>query len=432
MKKHIFTSLLSLFVIVGFTSFINPHTVSAQPVEWEEFDIPDYYNTIAYGGGVYVVVGEGIPMYSSNGKDWKPSETEIPATLSSIAYGDNKFVAVGVDESWENPAVYLSTDGGVTWVQPNQPLPPKEIGYQRAQLSRVAYIYDNKNSKGVFVAVGGNDPQGISDPNLPYIVYSFDGNIWVSSATTPGVGSAKTLAVGYDDSENVVFLSTLSTSFGSDFFQSNIIMSTDNGVNWNYPDNITGLDDFQGKSMSYLNGKFLLGGSIYDEDENAYIIYVMSSSDGLHWEQHRVGFTPLAFAGAFDFAYGNSSYLSLGGIPIYSYDGQQWEFFTPSFNKSTNSGVYPMQLIYAEDSFVLLGDSENGESSTIAFPKISETVSSLSKPSSIFGTRFCSAGVTTFCRPQNGFVNNNPLVNIYTELLGLYQQLLSAMQGQNS
>ncbi|MDD3694240.1 MAG: hypothetical protein PHC89_02510 [Candidatus Pacebacteria bacterium] len=55
-----------------------------------------------------------------------------------------------------------------------------------------------------------------------------------------------------------------------------------------------------------------------------------------------------------------------------------------------------------------------------------------SKSSSIFGTRFCSAGVTTFCRPQNGFTNNNPLISVYTELLGLYQQLLSAMQGQNS
>ncbi|MDD3694045.1 MAG: hypothetical protein PHC89_01475 [Candidatus Pacebacteria bacterium] len=57
---------------------------------------------------------------------------------------------------------------------------------------------------------------------------------------------------------------------------------------------------------------------------------------------------------------------------------------------------------------------------------------SSSSISNIFGTRFCSAGVTTFCRPQNGFTNNNPLISIYTELLGLYQQLLSALQNENS
>lgn len=148
MNKHIFTSLLSLFVIVGFTSFINPHTVSAQPIEWEEFDLsPDNYNSIAYGNGVYVVVGYEAPMYSSDGKNWYPTHlSSLKVVLLSVVYGDGKFVAVGNSNntSISNPVAYTSTDG-VIWSLSFEALPPKvNTG---AGLKKVSYVYDNINEK---------------------------------------------------------------------------------------------------------------------------------------------------------------------------------------------------------------------------------------------------------------------------------------------
>ncbi|MDD3694320.1 MAG: hypothetical protein PHC89_02925 [Candidatus Pacebacteria bacterium] len=47
---------------------------------------------------------------------------------------------------------------------------------------------------------------------------------------------------------------------------------------------------------------------------------------------------------------------------------------------------------------------------------------------SFLGTRFCSPEVTTFCRPRLGMVSNNIIINIYVELVNLYQQLLSVTQ----
>lgn len=47
---------------------------------------------------------------------------------------------------------------------------------------------------------------------------------------------------------------------------------------------------------------------------------------------------------------------------------------------------------------------------------------------SFLGTRFCSPEVTTFCRPRLGMVSNNIIINIYVELISLYQQLLSTAQ----
>ncbi|MDD3693808.1 MAG: hypothetical protein PHC89_00200 [Candidatus Pacebacteria bacterium] len=438
MNKYIFTSLLSLFVIVGFISFINPHTASAQPLEWEEFDLsPNEYNSIAYGNGVYVAVGSGTPMYSSDGKNWNMSILPNAASLSSVVYGDGKFVAVGRTGSPlmqnMNRIIYLSSDG-LSWDIASSI--PDKLNAQSNLLS-IFYMYDNLNAKDLFVAFGQDYSTGAGSTSLPYIVYSSDGDAWLRSTLPIGSdGSPSDAVVGYNENGELVLLSFVyGYGIGAPSYY---IMSIDGGATWVYPDSLTGLDDFQGLSMSYLNGKFFYVGHSYDDEEGKDLFSVRSSMNGLDWDKGSIEFPEEFLSGSRETsAYGDNTYLfflspSLGYTPpLYSPNGETWEFFTPSFDKS--SYVSPIQLIYAEDSFMLLGRNESG-GYVIAFPKSLNDSSEIpsSKSSSIFGTRFCTAGVTTFCRPQNGFTNNNPLVNIYTELLGLYQQLLNTIQNENS
>ncbi|MDD3693786.1 MAG: hypothetical protein PHC89_00065 [Candidatus Pacebacteria bacterium] len=135
--------------------------------------------------------------------------------------------------------------------------------------------------------------------------------------------------------------------------------------------------------------------------------------------------------------YGNNTFVAVGynyntykGMIMTSSDGTTWSgpFADPSENN-----IYWGSVTYGNNTFVAVGYNGGTGKGMTMYSLNNEIVdSSVSKHSSIFGTRFCSDTVTTFCRPKSGFINNIPLISIYTELLGLYQQLLSAMQGGNS
>ncbi len=432
-------SLLSLFVIVGFTSFINPHTASAQPVEWSESLIfpddswPSSFSSIAYGDEMYVLVGGGQIAYSSDAVNWE--STGIIGNLSWVSYGDGKFVAVG-KRSNDLPLVYTSSDGE-NWNSYDQntsetSLP--EITKTYGELSKVSYVYDTSNDRGLFVAVGIERNMMIGTEE-PYIIYSNDGVHWSKGEVEDNpLGVSSHLAAGYDQNGDVLLISLLSTR--EDMMSPIIfepLLSQDGGAHWFIPDETTGFNTIEGLEghlrgqMEYLNGEFIIGGDHQ----------IFTSKNGTDWIAKMVSgdasFAPRSIT------YGDGLYIGVGymqdsewnEVLTYSFGGEVWEYLIPTLG--TSDYMNASQIIYADGQFVILGDA-NGSyyNQSIFIFKNSEESSTSSKSSSIFGTRFCSAGVTTFCRPQNGFINNNPLVNIYTELLGLYQQLLSAMQGQEN
>lgn len=70
---------------------------------------------IAYGGGVYVAVGEnGTIRSSTDGITWLPRTSGTTNTLSSVAYGGGKFVAVGYLPNNGACSILTSPDG-TTW-----------------------------------------------------------------------------------------------------------------------------------------------------------------------------------------------------------------------------------------------------------------------------------------------------------------------------
>ncbi|MDE7242784.1 MAG: glycoside hydrolase [Oscillospiraceae bacterium] len=92
---------------------------------WTESALPtaSLWNSIAYGGGVFVAVcsvNSDLAAYSAdNGKTWALSHLPSVGRWCSIAYGNGAFVAIAQGTT-ENVA--YSIDGGKTWCQ-STPLP---------------------------------------------------------------------------------------------------------------------------------------------------------------------------------------------------------------------------------------------------------------------------------------------------------------------
>lgn len=72
---------------------------------------------VAYGGGVYVAVGEsGTIRRSLDGITWSAVTSGTTNDLSSVTYGGGKFVAVGFDPAGSGNGTVLTSTDGSTWV----------------------------------------------------------------------------------------------------------------------------------------------------------------------------------------------------------------------------------------------------------------------------------------------------------------------------
>jgi len=201
----------------------NAGTLAASPdgYKWELLNtgVETDLHGVAWGGGVYALVGDGGAIFTSpDGVRWTARESETSANLSAITYGTNAFVAVGADHT-----VLTSTNLGLTW----------RVAEGVTVQTLNAVIYD----EGLFVAAGESggivtSPDGLEwtvrhtggELNLRLLVYengtfiaygyvksvltSTDGLDWVSEsrsegrylrAVTTGTGLFSFAGVGIDD-----------------------------------------------------------------------------------------------------------------------------------------------------------------------------------------------------------------------------------------
>ncbi len=75
----------------------------------------------AAGNGVTVAVGRnGTVITSTDGIEWRTSQTGTEYGLMDVAWGNGLFVAVGGELGWEfNPGlgVILTSDDGINWIE---------------------------------------------------------------------------------------------------------------------------------------------------------------------------------------------------------------------------------------------------------------------------------------------------------------------------
>lgn len=185
-------------------------TSSDDGITWDQTFVDPSSNSgldgVAYGGGVYVAVGEKVTpiVYtSSDGLSWTGQDmTAFTNKVTySVAWNGSLFVAVGWDIG-SSPFVLTSPDG-VTWTQRTTPLDGTDI-----TLNCVRY------AAGLFVAVGYT-----SSGNFGIVMTSSNGTTWTDESSDfsgvevgfqgLGYASGTWVAVGSSASgDNKIFTST--------------------------------------------------------------------------------------------------------------------------------------------------------------------------------------------------------------------------------
>ena len=92
---------------------------ASKGMEWTAATLPSNkrWASVAYGGGVFVAVGNGTAAYSTDGGKTWTAATLLNEGWTSVAYGGGVFVAVASRDK----AAY-STDGGKTWTAATLPI----------------------------------------------------------------------------------------------------------------------------------------------------------------------------------------------------------------------------------------------------------------------------------------------------------------------
>lgn len=318
------------------------------------------WNSVAYGKGLFVAVGNGSVMYATVPTGTWSSATSIPGSWSSVAfgyynfgvpvfvavarnshyvmwatdptgtwsaaaspqtgvwnsstYGNSLFVAV----STQPPYVMWASDPTGTWLTATSP--------QTAGWNSVTY------GNGMFVAVG---------PASPYVMWATDPTGTWTTATGPQPGSWNSItyangvfvAVG----QGVVMVATdprgawkkalyvpqgpwLSVSYGNGLFvaveNGNTVMTaTDPAGTWSLVSSLSSTWN----SVTYANGLFVaVSASIFSGNG-----VVMTSPDGFNWISQTLGFT-----NGSSIVYGNGIYVAVSNLGFYgaaySYDGITW------------------------------------------------------------------------------------------------------------
>lgn len=226
-------------------------------VSQQVFVSPD---AVAYGGGKFVVTGNGDAGYSTdNGGTWTASSSFPNGQWANVCHGDGKFVAV---DSYRSKAMY-SSDGNV-WTEVS--IPGNHGWY--------GVTYGN----GKFVAVGDR-----------YVAYSADAISWLSlSVETPS---------------SVPFLRSI--AFGGGMFVAvdsagKTVHSVD-AQNWT---EVATPYSLNFKGIAYGNGKFIAVGS---EQYSGSTAVSVCSADAETWEAMTMPTSSIWSA----IAYGGGSFVAI-------------------------------------------------------------------------------------------------------------------------
>lgn len=283
--------------------------------------------SMAYGNGVYVVVGDRAISSSANGADWTPRHFSFYYSWSDVTYADGRFVAVGTGYKGTVRAVALS-DNGVDWQIHHVADLPRDAG------SIGSVIYAN----GRIYATGGSD-----------VLTSTDGLTWTGMTSYTILGQT----VGLQYGSGLFVLATTAEGKGH-------IYSSPDGAQWSLRHVVEGTL----YQLHFASGRF------YAETGTAQFI----SEDGMGWRLHETFYVDGIYTrGNFrQMAYGNGAYVAVsGGGRVYSSaDGLTWTLRVAEKTAGSTAAGLPTLfdrvwgLAFVNGQFVLTGDQGYGSTQT--------------------------------------------------------------------
>jgi hypothetical protein len=333
-------------------------------VENTAFGSKSGINSVVYGGGKFVAVGNNSEMaYSSDGITWTTvtntgfTKTNILGTLygiADIAYGGGKFVAVGGGNQ-----IAYSTDG-INWTSATSVfLPTDLVTSEGTTVNCIAY------GNGKFVAggwCGSTANMQNSDPHGAQLAYSTDGVTWTAiDASVFGFGGGSNLPYYSNYVNSIIFENGKFIAGGK-----GIIAYSADGINWTAAPNpfsvINGSQPVQIYDIAYGAGKYVAVG------QNRKMAYSANGTDWTEINSEGFGDSDLQIQ---SIAFGNGKFYAGAGYAKVrtSIDGTTWTSvsFSPIFDNGVANSVI-REFTYGAGKFIAVGAKQ--ETATSVSPII--------------------------------------------------------------
>lgn len=360
MKKRFRTVMIGLGVLAALifaAACEGPVTPEPTPTP-KPAPIPDI-NSVAFGAGRYVAVGDGGAIFSSSdGLTWSRKDSKTTRTLWSVIYGNNRFVAVG------NGNIIRTSQNGEEWAA------GRYIGEGESLFSAVY-------AGGQFVIVGGRairDTNGRLTGTRGVIVTSVNGIIWnerslpgtvprLNSITHAGgkfvaAGNGETIVTSTDGITWIRTHSASSSSTANHLMEvihadgrfiavglNGVVITSTDGTSWTR--RIEAPNNIEGKPKHLYGAAHKPGGNYVAVGNQGAVIH---SSNGTSWTSV-LGVTP----GLADVIYADGNFVAVGGpqqVILISPDGVRWNYR----NVGERGTGTLWAVIHGGGKFVAVGD----------------------------------------------------------------------------
>ncbi len=311
---------IAVIFLISALLFALPFYSKAAETDWQRNDlkVDKTLNSVCYGGGKFVAVGQGGAIFaSSDGENWKDytglnADETGGADLNSVCYGKEVFVAVGMGK------IITSTDG-ISW-KSNEPGPEKFIS-----ISAVCFGRDT------FIAFG-------SDKSC---LISSDGITWSAAAMPPehNISSACRYENGF------VAVGDINMDYGTLYSA-----VSDNGSEWT--EKFTEVYS----SSCFLNSICRGGGNFVAVGDGGYIL---TTEDGNSWRTVECPEDGIFFHDYYGVCSDGAGTMVLVGktiigntglVRVSNDDGKNW-------SKGKEVDCLPRAVCFGDGMFVAVGES---------------------------------------------------------------------------